>query len=179
MRFKVVEIEDMKYIVKWRNKQLPMLRTGQPLTFEMQEKFYHEVLCQRHNSTRLFSVVDNLDNLIGMAGFENIQWENSLAEISLLTDPGKTLYIKPILEGLINMAYNTLNLKTIFTEVYDCSPYAKLWYEMASEKKALLTKLPLRKYWEGSFYNSSVYTFTRLEVCTYEDIIPEPSSTLN
>lgn len=182
MYFKAVELSDMEQIRKWRNEQMSMLRTSYMLTKEMQEQFFKEVICNRNTNSRFWGVWvdDKIGNtFVGMAGLENIQWENRIAEISIITNPEKFHFIPNILEELMKVAFAELNLIVIHTEVYECSPYTNLWSNIALAHRASRSHLPIRKYWDGKYHNSRLYTFMRLEVLHDEDIISESTCTLN
>ena len=83
--FKQVEMEHMKSIRTWRNQQPEILRTSKPVSQRSQIQYFNRI-SERDSNNRMFSVLEDT-RLIGMAGLENIQWENRLAEISIITDP--------------------------------------------------------------------------------------------
>ena len=181
MIFKAVDIEDVDKIRKWRNnsKQNMMLRTPFLLTREMQEDFYESKISNRNSNCRFWSIWKKENNLkstlIGMAGLENIQWENRLAEISIITDPKHVFSLKDIVAKLIELAFNQLNLKSVFTEVYGCSPYRSIWKECADVFGAFESEIPFRKFYGGQYYNSIIYTFVLKEVTDGNSSSESPS----
>ena len=64
-----------------------------------------------------------------------------------------------ILDILLDIAFKQLNLVSVYTEVYECSPYFERWDEYGVEKSAYGTVVPFRKFWDGRFYDSVLYTF--------------------
>lgn len=158
MELRELRREDMPTIVKWRNQQQEILRTSYLLTDEMQYRFYDEVICNRNSNCRFFAVTNNVNELIGMAGLENIQWDNRLAEISIITNPD--IFILPcIFKKIKYIAFNQMNLNSIFTEVYKCSRYINAWEDIAKANKADIALLPRRKYWKSEYFDSYIYTF--------------------
>ena len=138
----------------WRNEVPEILRTPYPLTQEMQEEFYHKVVCSRNTSSRWWSVYD--DKLIGFAGLVNIEWENSLAEISLIMSPWQDAV------GLIlDEGFGNLGLATIYGECYECSPTLDFWRGMVKKYNGYQTILPRRKRWEGRLWDSLYFSFER------------------
>lgn len=172
MELKALTLSDMEPIRQWRNEQLEMLRTSFPLTQEMQEQFYHEVISNRNANARFWGIWIQkeykhlntiVDILIGMVGIENIQWENRLGEISLILD---TEYIneqmlETSLKLILEQGFNYLNLDNIFTEVYPTNKMYNEWMDFAKDFKADIMILPNRKYWEGKYYNSRYINFNK------------------
>lgn len=157
MKFKELSLEDIEQVRQWRNQQLSMLRTSFPLTKEMQADFYHNVVCNRQANSRYWGIWE--DDFIGMAGIENIQWENRLGEISLILDPEYQDRAEQALRLILNEGFNDLNLENIYTEVYCCSPHFDFW--MTNELNADKVVLPKRKYWDGTYYDSLYINFNK------------------
>ncbi|MDD5220903.1 MAG: GNAT family N-acetyltransferase, partial [Candidatus Bipolaricaulis sp.] len=116
MKLKELSLQDCEQARIWRNECLESLRTPFPLTKEMQEQFYKDVVCNRGSHARYWGIwetekatlkipleggylgtpVDSSTLLpesydahifIGMVGLENIEWENRRAEISIIINP--------------------------------------------------------------------------------------------
>jgi RimJ/RimL family protein N-acetyltransferase len=181
MKLKPLSISDMEPIRNWRNEQLAILRTSFPLTLQQQVDFYSEVVCNRRASAKYWGIFEQIEtdyvappfdklkpiirnNLIGMAGIENIQWENRLGEISLLLIPNTMdKYGEEALELILREGFMNMNLENIFTEVYKCSPYFKFWEEQTEKYKKHLWELPNRKFYNGNYYNSIYINFNKGE----------------
>jgi hypothetical protein len=101
--------------------------------------------------------------LIGMCGFENIEWENRLGEISLLLNPGypPDEYGKEALSLVLYQGFMILNLENIYTEIYECSLHRSFWVERADKYNASLTGLSARKYYNGRYYDSYYINFNK------------------
>jgi len=114
--------EDMEIIRGWRNKIPETLRTPYFLTEEMQEAYYDQVICNRASTTRYWAFKQDsgfiAEELIGMGGIENISWENSIGELSVLVNPEKRGkgFGKQIVHEILNQAFNFLNLENVFAE---------------------------------------------------------------
>jgi len=179
MKLKCLSLSDLEQIRKWRNEQTEMLRTSFPLTKEMQEDFYKNVICNRQSNSRFWVIIGNsnkeLDKdfygksvscanteLIGMCGLENIQWENRLAEISLILEPEyNDDNLQKALNILLHEGFANMNLENIYTEVYECSYMHRFWIESANKYNAKLVILPNRKYWNGKYYDSEYINFNK------------------
>ena len=81
--FEALTKDQMELIRKERNSYLVGLRTPYLVSKEMQEEYYKNVICNRNHNSRFFAVMDNT-NFVGMTGLQNIEWENSRAEISII-----------------------------------------------------------------------------------------------
>jgi RimJ/RimL family protein N-acetyltransferase len=184
MEFKELSLSDCEQVRQWRNQVPEMLRTSFLLTKEMQEKFYHEVVCDRNARSRFWGLINPnkepikesqnyiIDKalydmhpyeLIGMAGLENIQHENQLAEISLILDPERTDFMDKALNFLLNKAFNELNLENVYTEVYSCNPHLDFWLNQHEKfnKDLPFIVLPSRKFYKGMYFNSFYINISR------------------
>jgi RimJ/RimL family protein N-acetyltransferase len=157
-----LELEDMEPIRKWRNSCLETLRTPFPLTKEQQEQWYFNEICDRNSHSRFWGIINKHD-LIGYGGIENIQWENSIGEISLLIDP--VMHNKGLgttaAYSLLDMAFNVLNLHTIWAECYENNPASVFWDKVFEYKGCELVRLPNRKYSGGKYYDSFYYSVSK------------------
>ncbi len=113
------------------------------------------------------------DMLIGMAGLEDIQWENRLAEISLILNINNLEEFEEALRLILHEGFMNMNLENIFTEVYVCNPNYKFWEEQAKEWECITTGLPERKFHLDTYWNSIYINFNR-SVCL-EHIISKSS----
>jgi len=102
--------------------------------------------------------------LAGYGGIENIQWENSIGEISLLISPHERkagLGFWSALE-IINYGFDNLNLHTIFAECYDNNTAVNFWHKVFTQYKDYTEViLPNRKYCDGEYYNSMYFSVSR------------------
>jgi RimJ/RimL family protein N-acetyltransferase len=192
MKLKPLSMSDMEPIRNWRNEQMSMLRTSFPLTQGQQLDFYSKVICNRNANARYWGIYEEvetdyavqpsisfepimIDNLIGMAGIENIQWENRLGEISLLLMPSTmpntmNKYGGDALNLILYNGFLVLNLENIFTEVYHCSPYIEFWAKQSLDRAALYSILPNRKFYAGNYHDSMYINFKREDFLKHENI---------
>jgi hypothetical protein len=163
---------------QWRNKLEGVLRTPFFLTDKMQQDFYNNVVSNRNSNNRFFGVY--LDNtkikiettktelccrpvieFIGMVGLVNIEWENGLAEISMIINPN--LINKGIgsqsLDLLLDKGFNHMNLINIYGEVYECNSAVNFWEKQIKKYDGYKTFLPSRKYFNGKYFNSIYFNF--------------------
>lgn len=138
-----------------------ILRTPFPLTPELQEQWYHDEICNRNSRTRYWGLWDD-HHFVGYGGIENIQWESSIGEMSLLVfqDYRKMGFGGQAVKQFLDRAFNHLNLHTVFAEVYESNPNIAFWDKQAKTYKAHVAVLPRRKYCNGTYYSSRIYTYT-------------------
>jgi len=159
LELRPLSLDDVLRANAWRNKQLAMLRTSRPLTTEQQMEFYQRVVCDRSASARFWGVWCGVE-FIGLVGIENIQWENRIGEISLITDLPQ--HQEGALRLILNAGFNSLNLRNLYTEVYDCSPRQKFWFDQFNNYNgATLARLPERKFYNGYYYDGQYINFNR------------------
>jgi RimJ/RimL family protein N-acetyltransferase len=176
---------DMEQVRLWRNAAPETLRTPFMLTAEQQQDYYRTVICDRRSTTRYWGFHDilpikyppeesgikmmpwdpsyscKLDTLVGYGGIENIQWESSTGEISVLIGPdyqGKG-YGRAAVDAILDQAFNHLNLETVWGECYHCCEAVTFWEKLVQERGGYLTQLPMRKYWNGAYWHSTYFTF--------------------
>lgn len=159
---RALTLEDMEPIRKWRNASLDTLRTPFELTKEMQEDWYHGEICNRASKSRFWAIEDSNGVLIGYGGIENIQWENSIGEISLLIAPGVRGqgYGFKAAMSIISKAFSQLNLKTVYAEVYKSNPAVAFWDKVFDGEYK--TILPNRKYFACDYHDSYYYSWSEL-----------------
>ena len=147
-----VRIEDAGIVSSWRNDARDTLRTTGFCTIDIQEQFIQNLDQKVH---RYFSFYDGGD-LVAFGGLTHIQWENRIAEISLIVDPDqqKSGFGSDAADMLLDEAFNKLNLKTVFGECYKSNPAVDFWFRLTEKYEGYKTILPNRKYWNGEYYDS-------------------------
>ncbi len=162
VNFEAIEIQDLPVIVRERNRVPETLRTPYFLNMKMQQDYFDNVLSNRTSSTRYFKfVIDG--RFVGYGGIENIQWENSTGELSILIfSPfrGKG-YGKECVKCILEFAFKNLNLVTVWGECYHCGNI-DFWNSLFKEgglsyviKQATLNK---RKYYGGRYWDSLYFS---------------------
>jgi hypothetical protein len=174
-----LNMQQCEVVRQWRNKLEGVLRTPFFLTDKMQESFYNNIICNRNSNNRFFGVYtfESLDSslaintktmqarrvneFIGMVGLVNIEWENGLAEVSMIINPN--LCNKGIgsqaLDLLLDKGFNHMNLINIYGEVYECNSAVNFWVKQIKKYDAYTTTLPSRKYFDGKYFNSVYFNF--------------------
>jgi RimJ/RimL family protein N-acetyltransferase len=128
----------------------------------MQEDFYKNTICNRNARARFWGIYVQ-DRFIGMTGLENIEWENSCAEISIILDPeiqGRG-YGGHAVDMLLNKGFDYMGLETIYGECYECNPAIDFWHKIANKYRGNKVYLPNRKYWKGEFHDSMYFSIDR------------------
>ena len=153
--------EDVEEVRLWRNDALETLRTPYPLTETMQGNFYEQVICNRYSTHRYWSIYDN--GLVGFGGLTNIEWENGLAEISLILSAGcrGQGYGAHAVQLLLDEGFGNMGLKTIYGECYDCNPAVEFWKKITDRNGGYYTMIPRRKLWQGQLYDALHFSIWR------------------
>lgn len=168
MTLRELRREEMPTILAWRHQARETLRTPYLLTEEMQMKWYQDVICNRHSTTRYFGICDG--HLIGYGGVENICFESGTAEMSLLIAPqerGKG-YGREAVRMILREAFDNMRLESVYGECYKCA-CPDFWLKMRPTHHVWI---PMRKYWDGKMWPSLYFTFIKGR---YEDIMRDPS----
>ena len=166
MKLRAAEMDDLQQVRQWRNCSLETLRTPMPLTWDQQEDFYLNEICNKDSHHRYWVFAESTWTAVPVAfgGITNIQWENRIGEISLILDPskrGEGLGTKAA-HLLLDQAFNYLNLDTVFGECYGNNKTGLSFWEAITKKYGgATTSLPRRKYWSGKTHDSLYFTITR------------------
>ena len=84
---------DRDAIREWRNAQIDVLRQVNPLSANEQDSYFTNVvlpqLTQEQPEQILFAFLED-SQLVGYGGFVHIVWSDRCAEVSFLTDIGRT-----------------------------------------------------------------------------------------
>lgn len=164
-------LADLQTVARWRETCPESLRTPHPLSEHDQRRYLERIESSRHQM-RMWSFREqpkpgaihyvNEMRLVGLAAFgglQYIQWENSLAEISLIVDPdqhGKGVGERVLLQ-ILEEAFGNLGLNQVWGECYACSPALGFWETRANWS----TVLPERKRWNGKLHDSLYFCFRR------------------
>jgi len=165
---------DVELIRVWRNENLNALRTPFLLTKEMQEDFYNNVISNRQSNNRFWGLNDSTleESFVGMIGLVNIEWENSIAEISIIINPSirKNGVGEKAIDILLDQGFNQLNLSNIYGECYKCNKAHIFWEKICNKYNAYVTMLPARKYYNGEYYDSMYFNINALDYLKTEKI---------
>lgn len=167
-------------VKEWRNETMNALRTPMMLTEEQQGKFYFDVVCDRDAKARYWGIWEEVDGvlktifgtpvekikengLIGMAGIENIEWENKRGEISLIIDPDRrgTGYGDDALAMLLDKGFNELNLENIWGVCYECNPATEFWMRQINKYNGKHVLFPNMKFCDGKYWRGLYFNFER------------------
>ncbi len=172
--FDAPSIQDVQLVREWRNADISFLRTPFMLTEQMQKDFYHNVISNRNSDCRFWSVKDaDQGVMIGFAGLVNIEWENRLAEISLVVSPkgrGGNCHILSV-RGLLDIAFRQLNLQNVHAECYTCNTDLPFWKTACSQFRGVFVMLPNRKYWNGKYWDSMYLNFEKSMFYSPEEVL--------
>jgi len=162
MELKAPTADDVEQVRLWRNKTPNVWRTPYLLTDEMQADFYHDIVCNRNANSRWWSVYTQ-DKLMAFAGLTDIEWENGLAQISLVVMPevGTSGYGKQVVEMVLDEAFGNMGLKTVYGECYMCNPAVEFWKKITEEHGGYHTAIPRRKLWRGKLYGALHFSIWR------------------
>ena len=128
-----IRYKDIFLIKQWRNAQIDILRQEEPLTDEMQKKYFENILepssSLRHPKQILFSLLKE-NQCIGYGGIVHIDWEVQKGEISFLVDTDRTrqpeVYeadFTTFLKLIKEVAFHDLHFRSLYAETYDIRPH--------------------------------------------------------
>jgi len=174
MRLDVLTLEQCEQVRLWRNDALYALRTPYPLTAEQQADFYRNVVCDRNARSRYWAVLngsgshhvgDPDSDFIGMVGLENLEWENEIAEISIMVDPalrgkhkgGEALHL------LLDEGFNQMRLDLIWGICYECNPAMGFWENMIAKYNMQFHWKRRQKQWKGKKYRGLYFDIAKEE----------------
>ena len=160
MEIKAPTRADCEQVRLWRNETLESFRTPYPLTEEMQGHFYDEVVCNRDHNSRWWSVYSG-ETFVGLAGLTDIEWENGLAQISLVIYPQGNGYGRQAVQMVLDEAFGNMGLKTVYGECYECNPAIEFWGKITEENDGYITMIPRRKLWQGQLYDAMHFSIWR------------------
>ncbi len=120
--------EDILEIKKWRNEQINILRQDILLTDEHQKSYFQKLIENsfyvKHPKEILFSFLYN-DICIGYGGLVHIDWSNSSAEISFITETKRSnddeIYrddFTNFIDILFKISFSELKFNKLTTETY-------------------------------------------------------------
>lgn len=131
--YKLVPIryEDRYDIMKWRNEQIYHLRQVEPLTEEMQDRYFEIVVANLFRLERpdqiLFSYLHH-NHCIGYGGLVHINWVDKNAEVSFIMDTkleknNFVLNWHSYTELIEQVAFEELNFQKLYIYAFDLRPH--------------------------------------------------------
>ncbi len=150
---------DCETIRKWRNADISGARTPYLLTELQQERFYEDVVSNRDSHHRYWAVklreAGWKDELIGIAGLTDIEWENGRAEIALMIGPDyrRHGYGGDALDLLFDWGHNKMRLPTLYGNVYACNPDYNFWLKQIKIYRMFSVEITSGKWWDGALWN--------------------------
>lgn len=186
VRLRPIRREDLPSFCAWREAARPYLRTPFVLNLEQQTRWFEDVVCDRRATDRFWAIEASTPKtfistsvanpslsaswqgemdgaLVGIGGLTEIQFENGLAEITLILDPtqkGKG-YGEQAFDLVLDEAFNAMRLETVIAEVYVHNGALGFWRRMAEKRGATVAVLPRRKFWNGRLYDAEYFSFAR------------------
>lgn len=175
MKLDILTYSDCIEVAKWRNQCPETLRTP-GLTSESQQAAFYNAISDKNSKLKYWKIIkreEHNDNytykasydplLIGAGGLD-IQWENRLAEISLIINPiyQKYGHGKKTVDLILEQGFNILNLQNIFGECYYCNQGGIIfWDKITKFYNGEQIILPARKYWGGKYYGSMYFNINK------------------
>ena len=165
-----LSLADLKHVRSWRNDPAVRgtLRTPFMLTEEQMAEFYREVVCDRRSPHRYWGIheghpVDGAGSLVAMVGLTNIEWENGLAEISLIVHPMRRDHGlgATVVDLALEEAFHRLGLKTVWGECYKNNPAVAFWERITARYGGVAITIPRRKFWDGQLWDALHFTIAR------------------
>ena len=153
----------LRKIAEWRTEERAILLTDGPTSVDRQIEWVKSI-----NSSHFFFIVKSqksvtgeyYDELVGYCGLIKIRPVPGIAELSILVDPAKKRQRIGSLAvaHLLGIAFNELNLKTVYVEAYTNSKRWEFFESMGFEKEGTHRNT---KYFNGRYYHSIRGSITR------------------
>lgn len=157
MKLKPLTQQQAEQARKWRNQTPEAWRTPYMLTKEQQAAWHGSV--SRRGGPRYWSIHE--EGYVAMGGLIGIEWENGLAEVSLVCRPSERVFGRAA-TLLLRKGFSDLRLATIWGECYDCAPERqRRWLRVVEKHNGYVTHLPRRKYWDGEHHGAVYFSFDR------------------
>jgi RimJ/RimL family protein N-acetyltransferase len=165
-RYSIVPIrhEDRHLIMEWRNEQMYHLRQEKPLTKEMQDEYFTNVISkifkQEQPEQILFSYIKDFE-CIGYGGLVHINWSDKNAELSFIMKTELEviefeLHWKNFLKMINDIASNDLCLIKTYTYAYDLRP--KLYNALEDSCYKLEARLRKHKKIDNKFVDILIHS---------------------
>lgn len=154
MTLEAMTLDDAQAARAWRNDRPDALRTPYPLSEADQQAWYLD------HDGRFFSIIYD-DRLAGYGGIQHVQWESRIGELSLLMAPGYEHMRGEGLDMMLDYAFDTMRLDTVYAEVYECNRDITFWTWVAGGTECRTAKLPNRKWYQGRYWDSLYISFDR------------------
>ena len=157
--------EDRFEIMQWRNEQIHHLRQIKPLTSEVQDKYFKDVIAPLFKEERpnqiLFSFFRN-EEVVGYGGLVHINYEDKNAEISFVmkTELQKLCFERfwiVFLNLIKRPAFRELNLRKIYTYAFDVRE--RLYPALEGAGFSLDARLCEHCYVKGEYKDVLVHSF--------------------
>ncbi len=169
---------DAEPTARWREAARANLRTPYVRSVEEQREFIRSLPAHRHEyrywAVRVTEkaepvtewsgpILNPAGHLVGIAGLSPIEFENGLAEVSLVLDPA---YIGQGHGGvafdlILDEAFDHLRLDQVIAEAYVSNPVLGFWEHEAEKRGAYRTVLPKRKFSGGAYHDAIYFSFLR------------------
>lgn len=158
---------DAEYLVKWRNGSLKALRTSRRTTWIEQEEFVEWCVRNPHK-IRMWRFHRDDEELayepVAYGGLEHVEWENGLAELTLLVNPtmrrqgnGRAAF-----RYIMQEAFYKLRLNCVWSETYRCNQDGVAFIESLRSAYGLYTvTIPDRKYYNGKYHEAVWWCMTK------------------
>ena len=161
MKLEALRREDMSKLLEWRNAFPEAWRDPRPTTITQQYEWFDSSVSHSNNG-RYWGFYE-VGHFRAQSEITSIIWESRIGEIGLIVDPKlrKLGMGKDLLLATLTQAWNTLNLKTVWGECYECNDACNFWMKCVKEWNGYLTILKNRKYWNGKFYDSIYFSWDR------------------
>lgn len=154
-----IEREDLEALRVWRNRPefRKYFREYREISKDMQLKWYESKVLG-DPSTIMFAIRSNEDDsLLGCCGLCYINWVHKNADLSLYIGYENSYidnegYAKEACELMFVYGYDELNLRKIWTEIYEFDePKFQLYTEMGFHQDGMLRD---QYFYDGRYWNS-------------------------
>jgi len=155
---------ELDLIAEWRNQTLISLRTSDLTAYGKSQRKWVDGFGP---DVAYYFIYDarrdyRFSTFLGYCGLDKIDPVNRTAEIGLLINPKrqKNGVGKEAVRLLLELAFSNFNLNCVFGECYQTTDNWEFWKKCGFIAEG---ELRARKWWDRKFYNSVMFSMTRLE----------------
>jgi RimJ/RimL family protein N-acetyltransferase len=160
---RAIEEKDLVQLKLWRNEESFKMHFREYLEInDFSQKRWFENEVNNNNHVIMFSIVDIKDEvLLGCCGLTYINWIHRNADLSLYIGDNLSYidnygYAKEAVDLLLDYGFNQLNLKKIWTEIYE---FDKLKYEfLNSFGFSMDATIRFNYFYNGGWWNSYIFS---------------------
>ncbi len=157
-----IEERYLDRIRTWRNdpRIYKWSRQCEPLTKAQHEGWFKGL--HGRQDVKMYSILDDSDQCVGVCGLTGIDWVNSRAEFSIYVAPDQQGqgYGEAALRSLVDFGFNVLNLNCIWGESFNGNPAREMFKKVGFTDEGCRRQFYFK---HGEYIASHIFSLLRHE----------------